>query len=192
MDELEDTLRTYLDNSRRAMLWKAKGLSDIELTRPMVGTGTNLLGLVQHLGFIEYGYFVRCLGFAVEDRYYDALAENPDDSADMWVAADIECNEVRAFYQRAIEAANPNIAALPLDAPATVPWWPEGKRDTTLLRLLLQMNVETARHAGHADILRESIDGATGMREENTNMPPYDAGDWTQLHERILRASNSR
>lgn len=192
MDELKDTLQTYLGNSRGALLWKTEGLSDKDLTRPMVGSGTNLLGLIQHLGFIEYGYFVRCLGFTVDDRHYDALVESPDESADMWVAAETECDEVLAFYQRSIEAANRNIAALPLDAPATVPWWPEGHRDTTLLRLLLQMNVETARHAGHADILRESLDGATGMREKNTNMPSYDAGEWTQLHERILRASNSR
>ena len=192
MDELKDTLKTYLGHSRGALPWKVEGLSDKDLTRPMVGSGTNLLGLIQHLGFTEYGYFVRCLGFAVNDRHYDTLVENPNDSADMWVAATIECHEVPAFYQRAIEAANRNIAMLPLDAPATVPWWPEGQRNTTLLRLLLQMNVETARHAGHADILRESLDGATGMRKKNTNMPSYDAREWTQLHQSILLASNSR
>lgn len=192
MDDFKDHLATYLANSREAMLWKARGLGDEEATRPMVPTGTNILGLVQHLAFVEYGYFVQCLGFAIKDEYYAALAADPDDSADMWVSTEVPGTEVLAFYRRAIDAANRNIAALPLDAPATVPWWPGERRHTTLGRLMLHMNVETARHAGHADILRELIDGSTGMRQDNDNMPPYDGTAWKELHKKILRASESR
>ncbi|MFL4478710.1 DinB family protein [Paeniglutamicibacter sp. ORCA_105] len=192
MDNLKDHLTTYLDSTREAMLWKVEGLSEQEMTRPMVGTGTNLLGLIQHLATVEYGYFVECLGFTVDDERHDALMADPEVSADMWVPADIPCSEILDFYRRAIAAANHNIAALPLDAPATVSWWVPEKRDTTLGRLLLHMNVETARHAGHADIVRELIDGSTGMRRDNTNIPPYDPAAWTQLHANILRASESR
>lgn len=192
MDELKDHLATYLNHTRDAMLWKAEGLSDQEMTRPMVGTGTNILGLIQHLACVEYGYFVECLGFKVADERYDALMADADDSADMWVPAEVQCAEILAFYRRAIDAANRNIADLPLDAPATIPWWKPEKRDTTLGRLLVHMNVETARHAGHADILRELIDGSTGMRQENTSMPTYDDSSWKEMHAKILRASESR
>ncbi|MFL4473712.1 DinB family protein [Paeniglutamicibacter sp. MACA_103] len=192
MDDLKDHLATYLNNTREAMLWKVEGLSEREMTRPMVGSGTNILGLIQHLASVEYGYFVGCLGFTVDDGRYDALMADPEVSADMWVPADVPCAEILAFYRRAIDAANRNIEALPLDAPATVPWWAPEKRDTTLGRLLLHMNVETARHAGHADILRELIDGSTGLRRDITNMPPYDDSAWKELQANILRASESR
>lgn len=192
MDDLKEHLATYLNHTREAMLWKVEGLSEKEMTRPMVGSGTNILGLIQHLASVEYGYFVECLGFAVEDERYDVLMADTEASADMWVPADVPCSEILAFYRRAIDAANRNIAALPLDAPATIPWWAPEKRNTTLGRLLLHMNVETARHAGHADILRELIDGSIGMRQDNTNMPPYDDSSWKELHANILRASESR
>ena len=192
MEGLKEHLASYLDHLRGAVLWKAKGLSDQELTRPMVPTGTNILGLVQHLGFMEYGYFVQCLGFSVQDEHYAALTASRDDSADMWVPAEVPCAKVLDFYRRAVAAANRNIGALSLDAPATVPWWPEEKRHTTLGRLMVHMNVETARHAGHLDIVRELIDGSVGMRAENTSMPPLGDAGWAQLHEKILRASESR
>lgn len=192
MDELKDHLRTYLDHTRQAMLWKAEGLSDQELTHPMVPSGTNILGLIQHLACVEYGYFVQCLGFTVKDERFAALEADADASADMWVPAEVPCAEILAFYRRAIDAANRNIADLPLDAPATVSWWVPEKRSTTLGRLLVHMNVETARHAGHVDILRELLDGSTGMRQGSTNIPDYDKAAWSELHARILRASESR
>lgn len=192
MDELKDQLRTYLDNSRQAVLWKAEGLSEQELTRPMVPSGTNILGLIQHLASVEYGYFVQCLGFTVKDERFAALDAETDPNADMWVPAGVPCAEILAFYRRAVDAANHNIAALPLDAPATVSWWVPGKRSTTLGRLLIHMNVETARHAGHVDILRELIDGSLGMRRGNPNVPPYDKAAWSELHATILKASQSR
>lgn len=192
MDDLKEHLSTYLDHTREALLWKVEGLSDREMTRPMVKSGTNILGLIQHLATVEYGHFVECLGFKVFDERHDALMADDDLSADMWVPADVPCAEILAFYRRAIDAANHNIAALPLDTPAAVPWWGPEKRDTTLGRLMLHMNVETARHAGHADIVRELIDGSTGLRRQNTNMPPYEPAAWTQLHTNILHASESR
>lgn len=192
MDEFKDQLITYLNNSRKAVLWKAEGLSDAEVTRPMVNSGTNILGVIQHLASVEYGYFVQCLGFTITDDRYAALEADPEPSADMWVPAEVSRQETMDFYHRAITAADANIAALPFDAPATVPWWRPETRQTTLGRLLLHMNVENSRHAGHLDIVRELIDGSTGLLKENTNIPPYEATEWKELHQKILAASQSR
>ena len=192
MDDFKDHLITYLNRSRQAVLWKAEGLSDAEVTRPMVGSGTNILGVIQHLASVEYGYFVQCLGFTITDERYAALEADPEPSADMWVPAEISRQEIMDFYQRAISAADANINALPLEAPATVPWWRPETRQTTLGLLLLLMNVENSRHAGHLDIVRELIDGSTGLLKENTNIPPYDATEWKELQQKILSASQSR
>lgn len=123
MEELKKHLMTYLDNAREAVLWKAEGLSDSDVSRPMVGSGTNILGVIQHLATVEYGYFVECLGHTVTDERHLTLMADEEASADMWVPAEIPRTEIIDFYRRAIETANKNIAALDTDVPATVPWW---------------------------------------------------------------------
>jgi len=79
-----------------------------------------------------------------------------------------------------------NAKELPLDARGTVPWWPEDRRHPTLHTLLVHTIQETARHAGHADIIRETIDGAAGLREGVSNMPPEaGAADWKQHYDKL-------
>lgn len=192
MDEIKNHLMTYLNASREAVLWKAEGLSERDLTRPLVPTGTNILGLIQHLASVEFGYFVQCLGQEVQHPRFAALeaSDAPDD--DMWVPADVPVSAILEFYRSAIEAANANITALPLEAAATVPWWAPEKRNTTIGRLLIHMNVETARHAGHLDIVRELIDGSAGDRRRSPNLPEYDASAWTNLYQKIQSAADSR
>lgn len=73
MEELKKHLMTYLDNAREAVLWKAEALSDSNVSRPMVGSGTNILGVIQHLATVEYGYFVECLGHTVTDERHLTL-----------------------------------------------------------------------------------------------------------------------
>ncbi|MGL3807753.1 DinB family protein [Paeniglutamicibacter sp. R2-26] len=192
MDDLKNHLLTYLDASREAVLWKAEGLGDYDLARPLVPSGTNILGLVQHLASVELGYFVECLGLTVEHPRFLALAQSDDPDYDMWVPADVSVAEILDFYRSAVETANRNIARLPLDAPATVPWWSPEKRNTTLGRLLIHMNIETARHAGHLDIVRELIDGSTGDRRISPNLPDYDAEAWRILNQKIQSAAESR
>jgi len=80
------------------------------------------------------------------------------------------------LYRRVTAFADETIEALALDAPASVPWW--RSPDTDLHTLLVHMAVETARHAGHLDILREEADGALGLRGGGTNLPHVDARWW--------------
>ena len=129
MDDLKNHLLTYLNASREAVLWKAEGLGDYDLTRPLVPSGTNILGLIQHLACVELGYFVECLGQTVEHPRFIALNESDDPEYDMWVPADVPSADILDFYRSAIDSANRNIAALPLDAPATVPWWAAGETE---------------------------------------------------------------
>jgi Protein of unknown function (DUF664) len=78
---------------------------------------------------------------------------------------------------------------LALDAFGKVPWWPRERREVTLQRILARMIAETHRHAGHADILRELIDGAVGLREGNDNMAPGDQAWWERYRSRLERAA---
>jgi uncharacterized damage-inducible protein DinB len=101
----------------------------------------------------------------------------------MWATADEPAVEVVALYRRVNAHADALIAALPLDAPAQVPWWTPP--ETTLQRLLVHMIAETARHAGQMDIVRESIDGARGMLATAPNLPREDESWWTAYVTRL-------
>ena len=175
----KDDLHHYLRQGRDALLWKLEGLDDYAVRRPMTVTGTNLLGLVKHVASVGAGYFGECFGrpFPEPIPWFDDDAEP---NADLWAAeprADIE-----AFWERAWAHADQTIAQLDLEATATVPWWPEERREPSLHLLLVHMTTETHRHAGHADILRELIDGSVGHRQERDNMA---AQDWAVHRERL-------
>jgi hypothetical protein len=71
-----------------------------------------------------------------------------------------------------------------MDAPGLVPWWGD-RGKTTLHIVLVHMIAETARHAGHADIVRESIDGSAGARADNSNLPEGDAQQWSSYRDRL-------
>jgi len=81
------------------------------------------------------------------------------------------------------------IDAMALDATGRVPWWPDEHSTVTLHRILVHMIAETDRHAGHADIVRELIDGAAGLRDDNDNMAPGDATWWKDYRERLERVA---
>jgi hypothetical protein len=74
---------------------------------------------------------------------------------------------------------------LPLDAVGRVPWWPEDRNEVTLHRIVVHTIAETNRHAGHADIIRELIDGTVGLRADNDNMAPGDAAWWEGYRARV-------
>lgn len=171
MNDEKVTLKRYLQSERDALLWKLDGLSERELRWPRTPTGTNLLGLVKHVAFCELGYF----GDAF-DRPYDAVMPDfdADPNADLFATAEESVDDIVALYRRAWAHADATIDSLELGAIGTVPWWPEERREVTLHRVLVHVIADTARHAGHADILREGIDGATGLSAKNTNMPELD------------------
>ena len=139
------------------MINKVDGLSEYDLRRPMTPTGTNLLGLIKHLAGEEYGY----LG-EVFDRPASARPSwFRDDTAtelDMWATSDESSGYIVEVYRQATVHADGTIRILDLDSPGTVTHWGESGR-TTLGSMLVLMVGETAQHAGHADILRELIDG---------------------------------
>ena len=100
--------------------------------------------------------------------------------------------QVTGFYRRGWAHSDAIIEELPLDARVTVAWWPEGLTDPTLATLLVHMIQETARHAGHADIIRESIDGAVGEGERSGDLPAEaDAAGWKRHHDRLERIARS-
>lgn len=148
------TLWASLNSQRDVILWKLLDLDDEQLARPMVPSGTNLIGLVKHLASVEYGWFCETFG-----RSTEALPDvDADPEADMRLAPGESPSEVVAFYGRARAAADAAIGELGLDAVGTA-WSGEG---VTLRWVLVHMVEEVARHAGHMDILRELLDGASG------------------------------
>ncbi|MGY1733446.1 DinB family protein [Geodermatophilus sp. SYSU D01045] len=168
-DAAKTTLLRYLTTAREALLWKLEGLSEYDVRRPLTATGTNLLGLVKHLACVEAGY----LGNVVGRPFPEPMVwDDPDagDDDDLWVRADESRADVLALYARATAHADAAVAALPLDATGEVPWWPEDRRHPTLHTLLVHVLAEVARHAGHADVLREGLDGAAGLRRDNDNL----------------------
>ena len=152
--EEKESLHFSLNRHRDAILWKLEGLEDEQLRRPMTPTNTNLIGLVKHLAAVEYGWF--CLTFGRETEPLPFREDDPE--ADMRAEPNETADEIVAFYGRARAAADRVIDEL--DVEDTGRAW---SGETVSLRwVLIHMIEETARHAGHMDILRELIDGATG------------------------------
>jgi hypothetical protein len=114
-------------------------------------------------------------------------AEDAEPNADMWATADESREHIVGLYRRACAHADATIAALPLDAVGRVPWWPPEYREVTLHRLLVHTIAEAHRHAGHADIIRELIDGSVGLLDGNDNMAPGDRAWWEDHRGRLER-----
>ena len=160
----KDNLHGRLRRDREALLWKLDGLSEYDARRPLTATGTNLLGLVKHVAAVEARYFGEVFGRPSPEplcRWQDS------DGSDQWATEDETRDQIIGFYRRTWEHSDATINELPIDAPGHVPWWPEPHADTNLFAVLIHVLGETIRHAGHADILRESLDGRTGLRPEH-------------------------
>jgi hypothetical protein len=158
------TLHGRLRRDREALLWKLDGLSEYDARRPLTVTGTNLLGLVKHVATVEARYF----GEVFERPSPEPLPRWQDyDGSDLWATEDEPRDQIIGFYRRTWEHSDATINELPLDAPGHVPWWPEPHPNTNLFAIMVHVLGESIRHAGHADILREGLDGRTGVRAEN-------------------------
>ncbi len=186
-DDVKAELLRYLQMGREALLWKLEGLSEYDVRRPMVPTATNLLGLVKHVASVEAGYFGSTFGrpFPQPLPWYD---EGTEDNADMWVTADESRDYVVDLYRAVWAHSDATIEALGLDAVGEVPWWPANPR-VTLHRILIHMIAETERHAGHADIVRELIDGEVGLLPARTNIPSGDQAWWHDYRDRVEQAA---
>jgi uncharacterized damage-inducible protein DinB len=181
-------LHRYLQAGRDALLWKLEGLSEYDVRRPMTPTGTNLLGLLKHLAIVEMGYFGAVFGRPVAEAQ-PWLDDEVEPNADMWATADESREQIVALYHRAWAHADATIEVLPLDAVGEVSWWRPESRKVTLHRILVHVATETHRHAGHADIVRELIDGAAGLRAGNDNLPAQDEAWWSGYRRRLERVA---
>ncbi len=184
--DLKADLHRYLQDAREALLWKLEGLSEYDIRRPLVPTGTNLLGLVKHQSGVEIGYFGDTFGRPSPDQL---PWDESDPNSDMFAAPDESREFITGRYRRVWAHSDATIEALPLDAVGHVPWWPADANEVTLQHVLVRMATDTNRHAGHADILRELIDGSTGLTADCLNLPPGDQPWWQAYHDRVERAA---
>src|SRR5262249_14223348 len=150
---LLEELRVVQDS----LLWKVEGLSDADLRRPMTKTGTNLIGIVKHLTGVTYGYL--CSAFGQERETFSwEFDEELFYGLDMWATPGEAPAELGAAYRRACAAGAQTIEELELDA--------EGKHHSggtiTLRQMIHSVLLDTTRHAGHADVVRELVDGRIG------------------------------
>jgi hypothetical protein len=189
---IDDYAKTHLHDDlrwiREAMLSKLDGLSEYDIRRPLTPTGTNLLGLIKHLSTWAARYF----GEVFERPFPEPLPRWDDAAergADMWATEHETRAEIVDRYRRVWEHSDATINALDIDAPGHVPWWP--RPDVKLFNILVHMLTETNRHAGHADILREQLDGAVGMDAESMALQEKDAAFWANRRAKIERAASA-
>jgi len=156
MHVLKSELHCVLKQARVANLSKLEGLGEFDLRRPLTPTGTNLLGVIKHLGGMEYGYlgetFSRYLPRPVPGD------EDPENIGDFWATTDETADDVVAWYREACDHADATVDALEHDEVGYVPQWSE-QRQVTLAGMMLRVLGEELRHGGHLDIVRELIDG---------------------------------
>jgi uncharacterized damage-inducible protein DinB len=184
----KETLHRYLRTRRSDLLAKLDGLTEYDIRRPMTPTGTNLLGLVKHVASVEVGYLGEVFG-RPSGRELPWFADDAEPDADMWATAAETREEIIELHRFSAEHSDATIEALPLDAIGEVPWWPPERRAVTLHQILVHMCVETARHAGHADILRELIDRCVGGGPGDPNVTPRSAEEWNQHRARLEAAA---
>jgi uncharacterized damage-inducible protein DinB len=157
-----EMLDAWLDYHRATLLLKCEGLTDDQLRlRSVPPSGLSLLGLVRHMAEVERGWFRHALlGEDVPDLY----ATPEDRNADFNDVGTADAAEAFSTFAAECAAARQAVASFPsLDSPATAERIRGGEPFTFTLRwIMVHMIEEYARHNGHADLLRERIDGATG------------------------------
>jgi hypothetical protein len=178
LKEPKAALRHYLQSNRDALLWKLDGVGERDLRLPRTPTGTNLIGIVKHMANVEIGYFADTFGreWPTPDERISEEDFEADPQADWYATESETCVGIIDLYRRVWTFADATIEELPLDALGRVPWWPEDRNPVALERIMVHVIVDLARHVGHADILREQIDGAVGLRAEVSNLPEQQ--DW--------------
>jgi uncharacterized protein DUF664 len=183
----KSALLEYLRARRADLLAKLDGLGEYDVRRPMTPTGTNLLGLVKHVAYVQLGYLGDVFGRPSGRPY--PWDDGGEEDADMWAAPEESRTDVLELYAFSAAHADATVEALPLDAVGEVPWWRAERRHPTLHTVLVHLAVEVARHAGHADVLRELMDGSAGMSPANSNLPERTAEEWAAFRERIEDAA---
>jgi len=179
-------LHGYLRGARETLVWKLDGLSEYNIRRPLTPTGTNLLGLVKHSTATHLGYFGEVFGRA-SDSSPGRFAGDAEPSAEFWATPDESSHDIVTSCRAAWDVSDATIGELPLDAVGRVPWW--GDATVTLLQVLVHVTSETQRHAGHADIVRELIDGSAGLLNGHDNLHIRDPGEQRRFRDRVEDAA---
>ncbi|MFB9375764.1 DUF664 domain-containing protein [Kineococcus gynurae] len=133
---------------------------------------------------VEGGYFGEVFGRPFPEAM-PWMADEAEDNADMWATEEESRDEVVDLYRRVCSHSDATIEALSLSDRGEVPWWRPETRSVTLHRILVHVSTETHRHAGHADVLRELLDGQAGLRLTAPNLPPGDEGWWSTYRAKL-------
>ena len=185
MDE-KTVLHDALKRVRSDLVAKLDGLGEYDVRRPMTPTGTNLLGLVKHVGIASLGYLSVVFD---RDPGMDVIAMWGPDDETLWATPTESRQSIFDLYAHAARVSDDTIAALALDAPGFVPWWPPDMQHVTLQRILVHLIEEVSRHAGHADIVRELIDGQAGRYPDDPSMTIRTTDQWAAHRSQIDQAA---
>ena len=168
---------------------KLEGLSEYDVRRPLTTTGTNLLGLVKHLSVTEARYFSEVFRRPSPWQLPQWDSDDAWSGDDMWAAEHETRAGILERYRLACEFTDATIEALPVDTPGYVPWWP--RPDVKLFNVMVHILKETARHAGHADILREQLDGRVGAGPDSKVLHGRDPAYWEAHRSKIENAAQA-
>jgi len=187
MIDVKADLYLKIRTAREALLMKLDGLSDFDVRRPLTTTGTNLLGLVKHNAVSDSRYF----GLVFDRPCPEPIPAWDDVSAygtDFWASEDETRSGIVDLSKRVWVHADDTIEALALDASGFVPWWDE--KTVTLFTVMVHRLCNVTRHAGHADVLREGLDGVVGV-DENAYLHGLGEEFWSKRREMIESAARS-
>ena len=183
----KEHLHDHLRWVRESLVWKLDGLGEYDIRRPLTSTGTNLLGLVKHLAVWESRYFGEVFGRPFPEPLPRWDDEAGNDAA-FWATGHETRDEIVSLYQRVWQHTDATINALAIDAPGYVPWWDDHVK---LFTIMVHMLSDTTRHAGHADILREQLDGAVGMNAKSAALHGHDTAFWEARRATIEQAARA-
>jgi hypothetical protein len=186
-DALKGDLQHYLQQARESVVRTLEGLSEYDVRRPLVPSGTNLLGIVKHLIGIELSYLSTCVGRTPPMTLPWVEDGSIWESADMWATADESRDHLLDLYRAVWQLSDASLAELGLDAPGHVSWWSAGERDTTFGHLVVRVLEDTAQHAGQCDVIREMIDGRTGSDATDIGNEEW----WTAYVAKIQAAADT-
>lgn len=187
-DDAKRDLRDLLEQGRAAVVWKIDGLSEQQARWPYTGTGTNLLGLIKHLTTVQLLY----LGVVFERPIDDGpawMTPELERGADLWARREESRDYIVSTFHRASRHADATIEDLDLATTADVPWVPFLGANVSLHRIAMHVLGEVQRHAGHADIIREMIDGHVGKQPDDIDLPALNPNEWQERRDRIEHAS---
>jgi uncharacterized damage-inducible protein DinB len=161
-DADERTMLTgFLDYHRATLRWKVEGLTKAQMAQTTAASELTLAGLVKHLALVEDSWFTERFAGLPEPEPWAGVDWEADHDWELHSAVDDDPADLLALYDAACARSRAiTDAAASLDQHHVGEGWDRGP--LTLRWILLHMIEETARHNGHADLLREAIDGATG------------------------------